>query len=80
MLQIIIITMLALSAATGGVVYASDTAEPGDLLYGLDQAVEQVHLNLAPNAEAAAEIHLEIASERLEEAQGRLAASDFEKR
>jgi hypothetical protein len=77
-IQIIIITLLALTAVTGGVVYASDEAEPGDPLYGLDRAVEQLGLALAVNPESAAQFHLEIAIERLEEARGRLLENDFE--
>ncbi|MCK4830031.1 hypothetical protein KA005_80675, partial [bacterium] len=77
-IQIIIITLLALTAVTGGVVYASDEAEPGDRLYGLDRAVEQLGLAFAANPESAAQFHLELAVERLEEARGRLLEHDFE--
>ena len=78
MLQIIIALVFALISATGGVVYASDAAEPGNSLYGLDLAIEQLGLFLAPNGEAAARLHLDYASERLEEARGRLVEGDIE--
>lgn len=77
-IQIIIITLIALTAVTGGVVYASDEAEPGDLLYGLDRAVEQLGLALTTNPESSAQIHLELAVERLEETHGRLLENDLE--
>ncbi len=77
-IQIIIVTLLALTAITGGVVYASDEAEPGDPLYGLDRAVEQLSLALTTNPESAAQFHLELAVERLEETRGRLLEHDFE--
>jgi len=78
MLQIIIITLLALGAATGGAVYASDGAEPGQMLYGLDRATEQIRLNLARDEESAAYLRLEMAMERIEEARGRLEEEDLE--
>jgi len=72
MAQIVVALMFMVSVVVGGTAYAADAAEPGDLLYGLDLALEQVQLDLAPNAEAAAMDHLEHAAERLVEAQNRL--------
>ena len=78
MVQILIIVMLALTALTGGAVYASDGAEPGDMLYGLDRAIEQLRLIIASDSESAAQLHLGFAVERLEEALSRLSDNDFE--
>jgi hypothetical protein len=60
--------VLALVAGTGGVVYAADGAVPGDPLYGVDQAVESVRLNLAADPQATTELLLAFAEERLLEA------------
>lgn len=62
----LIAILLALAAATtGGIVYASDGAAPGDPLYGVDRAVEQVRLALTAKPEAAIRLRLELAEERL---------------
>lgn len=76
--QIVILVVILLSAITGGTAFAADYAEPGDLLYGLDLKLEQIQLDLAPNAEAAVRIHLKIATERLEEAQNKLHDGDID--
>jgi len=78
MIQIIIVTLLALSAITGGAVYASNDSEPGDFLHGLDLAVEQLQLKLSTSEEEAAQLHLLFAIERLDEARGRLTEEDIE--
>jgi hypothetical protein len=48
-------------------VYASDAAVPGDVLYPVDRAVEQVRLAVAPTVESRERIRIEQAYERLEE-------------
>jgi hypothetical protein len=78
MIQIILVTLLALSAITGGAVYASDNSEPGDFLHGLDLAVEQLQLRLSSSDKEAAQLHLLFAIERLDEARGRLTEEDIE--
>jgi hypothetical protein len=78
MIQIIIVTLLALSAVTGGAAYASDRSEPGDFLHGLDLAVEQLQLRFASNEKEAAQLHLLFAIERLDEVRGRLSEEDTE--
>lgn len=78
MIQIIIVTLIALSAITGGAVYASNDSEPGDFLHGLDLAVEQLRLRIASSEGEAAQLHLLFAIERLDEARGRLADEDIE--
>ena len=76
--RIAIVVVLVLSAFTVGTALAANKAAPGEPLYGLDLAIEQIRLDLAPNAEAATRIHLKIAAERLEEAQHKLEEDDFD--
>lgn len=52
-------------ASAGGTVAASNSAVPGDALFGIDRAVERVELALAGSGKA--EIKLKHANERLEE-------------
>jgi hypothetical protein len=72
---LVIATVVSLMAG-GGVVYAADAAVPGDALYGLDRAVEEVQLGLARDPEAAFALQLRFAEERLEEAGKLYAAGD----
>jgi hypothetical protein len=62
-----IVLVLALSMA--GLVTAADAAGPGDLLFGLDLAVEEFRLQLTSDEEAEAKLRLEFASERISEAE-----------
>jgi hypothetical protein len=52
----------------GGMTYAADGAAPGDALYKLDRSIEEVRLALTNDPQAAFELRLALASERLEEA------------
>jgi hypothetical protein len=61
--------LLALALLVTGTVTGADAAGPGDLLYGVDRAVEDVRLWLTSDDEAEVELHLEFAAERLEEAE-----------
>ncbi len=74
--QFIIAAFLALSATTVGVAYAANASNPGDPLYGLDLAMENVQLNLAPNVASKVQLHLQFASERLTEAQATFSKND----
>jgi hypothetical protein len=60
---------LAIAALVTGTAVGADAAGPGDLLYGVDLAVEQVQLWLTIDDESEVELQLEFASERLEEAE-----------
>ncbi len=51
----------------GGVVAASNSAVPGDALYGIDQAVEKVQIKLANSEEKKSELKVKFAEERLSE-------------
>ncbi len=68
----IAIILLAVAVFTGGTaatVYAADQAVPGEPLYAVDVAVEQLRLALTTDPAAEAELHLRYAQERLAEIQ-----------
>ena len=66
---LIIALVIALTAAgSGGAVYASQDALPGDALYQVKTAVEGLQLTLAASDEAKAQTYLDIAAKRLAEA------------
>ncbi|MFQ5873641.1 MAG: DUF5667 domain-containing protein [Dehalococcoidia bacterium] len=74
----VLAVVLLLTGATTGVAYASDGAGPGDALYGVDTAIEQARLRLANNPSAQAELHLQFAAERIEEAAQKASRGDNE--
>ena len=76
MLQLMIAAVLALTATTGGAAYAAHASSPGDFLHGLDLAMENAQLNLAPDVWSKVQLRLEFASERLAEAQETFAQND----
>lgn len=57
------------SAGTVGVAYAANEAKPGDLLYGVDRALESIQLSLTFNSQRKAELSLSFAQERVAEAE-----------
>jgi len=67
------LTILGILALVGvgavGTAAASDGARPGDALYSIDQATENVRLAFAGSSEAKARMQSGLALERLEEAQ-----------
>lgn len=66
----ILLIILAAVGVTGvGTVAASNASNPGDVLFGLDKAAEELRVTFFPGDEAKAKIRLEIAEERLEELQ-----------
>ncbi len=73
-----IVALVLAMLATGGVVYASDGAAPGDALYGVDLAVEQARLGLTANPGRAVQLQLGFANERLEEAEELIGEGDME--
>ncbi|HVE92703.1 MAG TPA: DUF5667 domain-containing protein [Actinomycetota bacterium] len=68
---------LVLVVGTSAVAFAADPSGPGDPLYGLDRALERVQLAASRDPGSRASTHLELAAERLREADkarsGRLA-------
>jgi hypothetical protein len=75
-LQTILAVMLGLLVMSVGVAYAVDASEPGDILYGLDRALEQVLQNLVVSEGAELELRLSFAEERLLEAQSLFSVND----
>jgi hypothetical protein len=73
--QIAIVAVLLLGVS--GTAAASNQAKPGDLLFGIDRALEQVQLSLA-SEEKTPEIRLRHAEERLAEIQEMLAEAEAE--
>jgi hypothetical protein len=55
-------------AMVGGFTYAANAASPGDILYQVDQIIEQVQIRLTPSAEGRTKLFLDFASERIDEA------------
>lgn len=66
----IVVTILVLSLVGGGgaVAYAADGSTPGDALYPLDTAIEDLRMAITTDPAARAELGLQIAQERLHEA------------
>ena len=67
MVAIIIVIVLAVSAIGGGTAYASQGSLPGDTLYPVKLATEQVRLVLTISDTAKAELYVTFASSRVEE-------------
>lgn len=66
----ILLLVLAAVGITGvGTVAASNNSNPGDTLFGLDKAIEEIRVTFAPGDEVKTKIRLEIAEERLDELQ-----------
>lgn len=65
-------------AAIVGLLFAANRAAPGDRLYALDHLVEQFRQGLAGAPEAAIQLHLSLAEERLAEAEQLAGTGDTE--
>ncbi|MCL4369727.1 MAG: DUF5667 domain-containing protein [Chloroflexi bacterium] len=63
------LVVLLLAASGSGVIYASQDALPDDPLYQIKTSVEGLQLSLAPDDEAKAQAHLELAARRVDEIQ-----------
>lgn len=67
--QVAMLLVLILVALTGGSAFAANSAVPGDIFYEVDLAFERFQLYFALSNEASTRIHLQIADERLLEAE-----------
>jgi hypothetical protein len=76
-LKFAVAAVLALTATTGGVAFAAQSSNPGDLLHGLDIAMETVQLKLAADVASKVQLRLTFANERLTEAQATFAENDI---
>ncbi len=61
-----LILALVLAVGVGGTVQVADSARPGETLFGVDQAVENLRLKIA-NKERESELRVEFAKERVSE-------------
>lgn len=64
---ILLVILTALGVTGVGTVAASNNSVPGDPLFGLDKAVEEIQVSLATNDGSKAKVRLEIVRERLTE-------------
>ncbi|MBI4039282.1 hypothetical protein HY388_00450 [Candidatus Daviesbacteria bacterium] len=64
---ILLVVLAALGVTGVGTAAASNNSVPGDPLFGLDKAIEEIQVTLAGNDQARARIRLEFAKERLVE-------------
>ncbi len=78
MVRVLVALAVMFVGGSSGVIYAADGAVPGDLLYGLDRAVESLQLGLTTSSEAVTNLMGSFASERLREANQLAAAGDEE--
>ncbi len=62
-----LVVLVALGGFTGGAVAASSDSLPGSILYPVKRASEQVQLLLATDPASQADVHLQIANDRLNE-------------
>lgn len=76
MFKLVLATVLALSVTTATGAYAANASNPGDVLHGLDLAMENIQLNLTSDLSSKVQLRLEFASERLAEAQATFANHD----
>ena len=63
LITFLVVTFLSM----GGLVASADAAGPGDLLFGLDTAIEDIRLSFTHDGEQEVKLRLEFATERLEE-------------
>ncbi len=64
-LLVLVGVFAAVSIATAGTVVVADKSNPGDPLFGLDKALEELEVRLADNEHTQAKARLTIAKERL---------------
>ena len=64
-----LMSLLIVLVASGMLVSAADAAVPGDWMYGVDRAVDDLRLRLALDSRQKAQVELQLAQERLHEAQ-----------
>lgn len=79
MAHLILVASLALVLVGGvGVSAASNSSKPGDALYGIDRAMENVQVALALTNGMKADVHRSIAEERLQEVSAMLAEKNVD--
>ena len=73
---LIVIVLVVIFFAGSGLAYAADGAVPGDTLYGMDRALEDLRLSWTLSPQTAVRLRLNYAQERLAEAEKLLARGD----
>lgn len=73
-----IVSVITTLTAGGGTVYASDSANPGDFLYGLDQTVESFQRAVTTDPVKSAELEIKLMDERVLELQKVTEANETE--
>jgi len=76
-LMVAMVVVFILAGGSVATVYASDSAKPGDILFSIDRAIEEIQLRLA-SGQHRTELKLGMVQERLEEIQAILAESNVE--
>jgi hypothetical protein len=65
-IPLLVISLLIIGAG-GGIAFAADHAKPGDILYQVDRAIEQVRIQLENDIQQIVRLHLQFADERINE-------------
>jgi hypothetical protein len=65
-IPLLIISLLIIGTG-GGIAFAADHARPGDVLYEVDRAIEQVRIRLENDIQQMVRLHLQFADERIKE-------------
>lgn len=68
-MPVLIIALVIAFASAGGTAYASQGAHPGDALYQVKTTIEGIQVAVAGSDEAKAQVHLDLAAKRLQEAE-----------
>jgi hypothetical protein len=58
---------LTIISAGSGIAYAADNARPGDILFHVDRAIEQIRIQFENDIPQMVRLHLQFASERIKE-------------
>jgi hypothetical protein len=65
----VLLALLSVLVASGMFVSAADAAVPGDWMYGVDRTMDGLRLRLALDSSQKAQVEMQLANERLREAQ-----------
>jgi hypothetical protein len=64
----LLLIFLMIIGTGGGIAFAADHAKPGDVLFGVDRALEDVQIYLENDIQQIVRLHLRFADERIKEA------------
>jgi hypothetical protein len=67
LIPLLLISLIIITTG-GGIAYAADHAKPGDALFQVDRAIEQLRIRFERDMQQAVRLHLQFAGERIEEA------------